>query len=255
MPVEFRLEDVHKSFGSNPVLRGVNMEVRRGELVAVVGGSGSGKTTILRHITGHFQPDSGRVLVADHESPGSPLVDLARLDPAGMERLERHWAVVFQGNGLMAGNVYDNIALPLREVQGLEEDAIAKLVAEVLPAVGLDAAKDATDDISDLSGGMAKRVAIACALALDPMLILYDEPTSGLDPHMADQIHDLIGVEHRRTTKAGVPRTTFIITHSKDLLRRLQPRTILLDAGRVAFDGTYPDFAACQIPAARPYFE
>jgi phospholipid/cholesterol/gamma-HCH transport system ATP-binding protein len=100
-PVEIRVESLGKSFDGNCALDGINLEVNRGESVAVVGGSGSGKTTLLRSIIGLIQPDKGRVLVADHESEGSPLQDLATLDAKGMERLQRHWAVVFQGNALM----------------------------------------------------------------------------------------------------------------------------------------------------------
>jgi phospholipid/cholesterol/gamma-HCH transport system ATP-binding protein len=113
-PPEVRAEDVHKAFGDHHVLRGIDLTVTRGELVAIVGGSGSGKTVLLRHFLGFLNPDRGRVWVADHESPGSPLVDLATLDDNGMDRLRRHWAIVFQGNALFPGTVYENIALVLR---------------------------------------------------------------------------------------------------------------------------------------------
>src|SRR5580704_432837 len=111
--VEIRIDNLHKSFGSRRVLNGVNLEVRSGEMVAIVGGSGNGKSTLLRQIIRLDHPDGGRVLVADHESDGSPLVDLATLNTAGMESLERHWAIVFQGNALLSGHTVGfNIPLP-----------------------------------------------------------------------------------------------------------------------------------------------
>src|SRR4051812_11863551 len=95
-PVEVRVGNLHKTFGKNHVLRGVNLEIARGEMVAIVGSSGCGKTVLLKHMIGHLQPDEGRVLVADHELPGAPLMDLAALGPAEMDQLRRNWAVVFQ---------------------------------------------------------------------------------------------------------------------------------------------------------------
>ena len=254
--VEIRIENLYKSFGSRPVLDGINLEVRTGEMLAIVGGSGNGKSTLLRLITGLDHPEQGRVLVADHESQGSPLVDLATLNTAGMERLERHWAVVFQGNALLAGHsVFSNIALPLREVQGLGESVVRKKVGDVIRAVDLDPGKDLDLMVDQLSGGMAKRVAIARALALDPILLLYDEPTAGLDPHVAENIQELIGSVHRGKTASGFARTTLIITHDKDMLFRLQPRIIMLDAGRIIFDGTYEAFGHSDSAVIKPYFE
>jgi phospholipid/cholesterol/gamma-HCH transport system ATP-binding protein len=253
-PTEIRAQDVHKSFGGHAVLRGIDLEISRGEIVAIVGGSGCGKTVLLRHFMGRFHPDRGRVWLADHESPGNPLVDLGTLDQAGMDRLRRHWAVVFQGNALFPGSVSENIALALREVKGMEEPAVRLRVEEVVGAVGLNVPKDVALDRCELSGGMAKRVGIARALALDPALIFYDEPTSGLDPHLAHQIQDLIMEAHSRP-RAGEPRTSVLVTHDKDLLYRLRPRVIMLHDGKVAFDGTYAGFQASDLPVIRPYFE
>src|SRR5271165_6474764 len=230
--LEIRIEDLYKSFGSHCVLDGINLEVHRGEMIAIVGGSGNGKSTLLRHIIGLDQPDRGRVLVADHESEGSPLVDLATLDATGMEQLQRHWAVVFQGNALLMGQTVSyNIALPLREVQDLDESTIHNKVYEVVREVAFDHDRDLDLTIDQLSDGMAKRVAIARALALDPVLLLYDEPTTGLDPQVAEQIQRLIGSVHRERTASGLTRTTLVITHDKDMLYRLRPRIIMLDSG------------------------
>jgi phospholipid/cholesterol/gamma-HCH transport system ATP-binding protein len=254
-PLEVRADGVYKAFGGHAVLRGVDLTIRRGELVAIVGGSGTGKTVLLRHFLGRYPPDRGRVWVADHESDGAPLVDLATLDEAGMDRLRRHWAIVFQGNALFPGTVYENIALALREVKGMGEAEIGRRAAEVVTAVGLDVGSVLNLDRAELSGGMAKRVGIARALALEPALIFYDEPTSGLDPHLAQQIQDLINRVHVRG-QDGVPRrTTILVTHDKDLLYRLQPRVVMLHEGRVGFDGSYESFRRSESAVIRPYFD
>jgi phospholipid/cholesterol/gamma-HCH transport system ATP-binding protein len=253
--VEVQIEALHKSFNGRPVLKGIDLTINRGEIVALVGGSGSGKTVLMRHIVGHFRPDRGRVLVADHESPGSPLVDLHTLDEEGLDRLRSHWAIVFQHNALFGGTVFDNVALALREVKGMSEPEIDAVVRKVVKAVGLDVDKVLTMDRDELSGGMAKRVAVARALALAPLLLLYDEPTTGLDPHLAEQIQDLIHRNHEQAHEKGGRRTTLVITHDKDLLFRLKPRVVMLDKGRVFFDGSYPDFQKSDAPEIRPYLE
>jgi phospholipid/cholesterol/gamma-HCH transport system ATP-binding protein len=254
--LEIRIESLYKSFGSRRVLDDITLEVHRGEMIAIVGGSGNGKSTLLRLIIGLDRPDRGRVLVANHESVGSPLVDLSTLNATGMQSLERHWAVVFQNNALLSGRTVGyNIALPLQEVQDLDESTIRRKVSEVVREVALDPDKDLDLSIDQLSGGMAKRVAIARALALDPILLLYDEPTTGLDPEVAGQIQHLMGSVHHSKGASGLARTTLVITHDKDLLYRLEPRIIMLDAGRILFDGTYEAFSHSNSPVIRPYFE
>jgi phospholipid/cholesterol/gamma-HCH transport system ATP-binding protein len=253
---EIRIERLSKSFGSHRVLDDMNLVVHSAEMIALLGGSGTGKTTLLRHIIGLEHPDQGRVLLADHESVGSPLVDLATLDAESMERIERHWAVVFQGNALLAGrSVEANISLPLREVQHLDESTIRSKVREAVREVALDPEKDLDLTVDQLSGGMAKRVAVARALAMDPILLLYDEPTTGLDPQVAEQIQFLIESMHNKKTASGFPRTSVFITHDKELLYRLQPRIIMLDSAHIVFDGTYGDFQNSDSPIIRPYFD
>jgi phospholipid/cholesterol/gamma-HCH transport system ATP-binding protein len=252
-PAEIRIENLYKSFGDRRVLDGINLEVHRGEMVAIVGGSGTGKSTLLRQIIGLDQPDRGRILVADHESKDSSLVDLAKLDAAGMERLRRHWAVVFQGNALLSGQtVSDNIALPLREVQRLEESTVRRKVYDAVREVALDPNQVLDLMIDQLSGGMVKRVAIARALALDPILLLYDEPTTGLDPAVAEQIQNLIDAVHQQQTVSGFTRTSLLITHDREMLYRLGPRVIMLDRGDIVFEGTYEAFQ--HQPMAQSYF-
>jgi phospholipid/cholesterol/gamma-HCH transport system ATP-binding protein len=253
-PLEIRVENLHKSFGSNRVLRGVNLSVQRGEMIAIVGGSGCGKTVLMEHLIGQMRPDEGHVWLADHESPDSGLVDLSKLNDAGMDRLRIHWAVVFQGNGLISGTVEYNISLPLEWVKGLDESEIRQRTRRAIEAVGLNADEILGKTRDELSGGMAKRIAIARALALDPLLIFYDEPTTGLDPENTELIQDLIFKMHQRGS-GELRRTSLIITHDKDLLRRLQPRVAMLNEGQVFFDGSYTAFQKSDSPVIRPYFE
>lgn len=252
-PLEIQVTKLHKSFGINKVLQGVDLSVHRGEMIAIVGASGGGKSVLLKHMIGVLRPDSGRVCVADHEATGSPLVDLSMLDEEGLDRLRRHWGVVFQKNALFSGNVFDNVALGLEDVKGMEEQRIRERVEEVLKAVGLDYNAVAPMDREQVSGGMAKRIAIARALALDPVLIFHDEPTTGLDPGRAEQIQELIREVHHRTPELGIQRTTVIVTHDSSLLYRLQPRIIMLAEGKVFFDGSTRDFQSNDSPIVRPY--
>jgi phospholipid/cholesterol/gamma-HCH transport system ATP-binding protein len=254
-PVEIRVEDLHKRFGDHPVLGGVNLEVRQGDIVALVGGSGCGKTVLLDHIIGQLAPDQGRVLVANHEVQGAPLTDLARIDEQELDHIRIHWAVVFQRNALFSGTVYENIALWLREVKNLDEPRIGERARAAVTAVGLDADSILEKDRDELSGGMAKRVAVARALAMQPIHMFYDEPTTGLDPVHAAQIHDLICTTHHDHRANGVARTTLVITHDKDLLFRLRPRILMLHEGRVLFDGPYEKFEEADSPVIRPYFD
>jgi phospholipid/cholesterol/gamma-HCH transport system ATP-binding protein len=210
----------------------------------------------LRQIIGLEHPDQGHVFLADHETEGSPLVELAKLNADGMERIQRHWAVVFQGNALLSGRTVEaNIALPLREVQDLDEPTIRSKVREAMREVALDPDKDLGLTIDQLSGGMAKRVAIARALAQDPILLLYDEPTTGLDPRVSEQIQQVIQSVHLQKTPSGFTRTSLLITHDKEMLYRLRPRIVMLDAGEIAFDGTYEAFQETDSPRIRPYFD
>lgn len=251
-PVEIRGEHISKGFNGHPVLRDITIEIKRGQIVAIVGASGSGKTVTLDILTGLMKPDEGRVLVADHSRHGAPLVDLASLDWDGLDRVRLHWAVVFQKNALFSGSVKDNIALWLREHTRMSEEEIDRRVRESIQAAALDVDSVINKNRDELSGGMAKRVAVARAIAVDPVLIFYDEPTTGLDPIISGHIHELIYNVHHRPSDDGSPRTSVIVTHDKELLRRLQPRVIMLHEGEVCFDGPYENFG---LPGCEPATE
>jgi phospholipid/cholesterol/gamma-HCH transport system ATP-binding protein len=260
---EVVIEDLHKAFKGKVVLSGIDLTIARGEMIAIVGGSGCGKTVLLKHITAHFTPDRGRVLVADHDvDPGAdgaaPMRDIGTLSALELDQVRMHWAVVFQRNALITGTVMDNLALLLREVQGMDDERIRPLAVKALTDVGLDPDLVLSRDREELSGGMAKRVAIARALVIDPVLILYDEPTAGLDPEMCVQIHELIRHTHNTqpalaATRGGAVRTTIIVTHDTELLQRLQPRIVMLHDGGVLFDGPFEDFTRSDNPHITPY--
>jgi len=252
---EIVLEGIAKSFGEKTVLKDINLTIHRGELVAIVGGSGSGKSVTLDLITGLLAPTRGRVLVADHSAPGGPLRDLAALDDEQLDALRLHWSVVFQRNALYSGTVHDNIALWLRQNTELSESEIRYRARESVASVGFTNPDEILERTrSQLSGGMAKRVAVARAIAMDPAIIFYDEPTSGLDPSLCTQIHDLIQRTHRQASRAG-PRTSLVITHDKDMLARLRPRVVMIHDGVINFDGSYAEFSASDSEVIRPYFE
>ena len=260
---EVALEGVRKSFGDKPVLQGVDLSIPPGQLMAIVGGSGCGKTVLLKLVMAHYPPDAGKVMVADHEAdpgPGgeAPLRDLATLDEAGLDRIRTHWSIVFQRNALVTGDVFENLAILPREVKGMSDEAVMPLARKALVDVGLDPDAVMHRDREELSGGMAKRVAVARALVMDPVVVMYDEPTAGLDPEMSAQIAGLIGASHAAqpgmaASRPGIRRTSIVVTHDTGLLQRLRPRIVMLHGGRVHFDGSFDAFASSDDAHIRPY--
>ncbi|PYV15361.1 MAG: organic solvent resistance ABC transporter ATP-binding protein [Acidobacteria bacterium] len=223
--IEF--EHVYKTFGDEPVLVDVSFEVRKGEMVAVLGRSGVGKSVTLKHILGFLQPDQGRVFVAGY--------DVSGMDEACLQQVRRKVTMVFQSGALFDSlTVGENVAFPLRErrLRGepLDEDAIQTRVTELLGRVELTEARDLMP--SALSTGMKRAVAIARALAANPEAILYDEPTTMVDPLMAEAVGDLI-----LKLKREIGLTSVVVTHDMKLARKLADRVVFLLDGRVAFFG------------------
>lgn len=237
------------------MLRGVSMTILRGEVIALIGGSGCGKTVLLKHLTGHYRAEQGTVRMCNHDEPGSPLRDLAGLSDDELDRLRMHWAVVFQRNALLSGSVLFNLSFWPIEIKGLTQEQILPLAVDALRAVGLDPDELLDRDRDELSGGMAKRLAIARALVMDPVVAFYDEPTAGLDPDMCATVHELILNTHHSMPAAGVRRTSVVVTHDTALLRRLAPRVIMLADGGVHFDGDFESFVRQDDEHIRPYLE
>jgi phospholipid/cholesterol/gamma-HCH transport system ATP-binding protein len=215
---------LEKSFNSKPVLRGIELEVRAGETLVVLGGSGEGKSVILRHLNGLLRPDRGEVTVA-----GRRLNDMSE-DALGEIRLKV--AMVFQSGALFDSlTVAENVAYPLREHSNLNDGEVHDRVAETLAMVELSDTEQLYP--AELSGGMRKRVALARAIALEPQSVLYDEPTTGLDPMTTRKIGLLI-----RNLQQRLGLTSVVVTHDLRTAFVVGDRFALLDDGRIRLSGT-----------------
>jgi phospholipid/cholesterol/gamma-HCH transport system ATP-binding protein len=226
-PVEpaVSLKGIWKTFGGVPVLRGLDLEIARGTTATVMGGSGSGKTVLLRLIAGLIKPDRGRIRTLG--------VDTTVLREEALLPLRRRMGFVFQGAALFDSlSVYENVAYPLREHATLPEAEVADRVHRLLARVGL---RDVDAKLpAELSGGMRKRVGIARALVLEPELVLYDEPTAGLDPTNARLITELV-----ESLKAeGATETAMVVTHDLEFARAVSDLMAVLIDGRIAQIGT-----------------
>jgi phospholipid/cholesterol/gamma-HCH transport system ATP-binding protein len=236
---------VYKSFEDAPVLVDVSFEVRRGEMVVVLGRSGVGKSVTLKHILGFLQPDEGRVFVAGRE--------VSQMSEAELMDIGRRVTMVFQSGALFDSlTVGENVAYPLRERAerglALSEEQIQACVDELLARVELREARERMP--SDLSTGMKRAVAIARALAAAPEAILYDEPTTMVDPLMALTISDLILKLKRET---GL--TSIVVTHDMKLARKLADRVVFLIEGRVAFFGPVSELDAAVEPVIQDFIQ
>jgi phospholipid/cholesterol/gamma-HCH transport system ATP-binding protein len=236
--VEFR--DVWKRYGNREVLAGVNLRVRKGEVLCILGPSGTGKSVTLRHINGLTKPDEGEVIVFGEN-----------INPFSEEELapvRKRVAMLFQGGALFDSmNVEQNVAFPLVEHTDKSPAEIAETVAEKLEHVGLPGTQKKMP--SELSGGMKKRVALARSIALEPDMILYDEPTTGLDPVTSEKIAQLIvDINHRMQT------TSIVVTHDIATARTAADRIAFLHQGRFQFKGTFEEAARGGHPVLQEYF-
>ena len=235
-----RIEQVSKSFEDHAVLRGLDLEVPRGATLIVMGGSGSGKTVLLRLTAGLIKPDRGRVAVLG--------VDTTPLREEALLPLRRRMGVVFQGAALFDSlTVYENVAYPLREHARLPEREVAGRVHTKLALVGL---RDIDDKLpAELSGGMRKRVGIARALVLEPELVLYDEPTAGLDPSNSRLITELV-----ESLKAqAITETAMIVTHDLEFARSVSDLIAILIGGRIAQIGAPASIFASRQPEIQAF--
>ena len=220
------LRDVHFAYGERSVLSGIDLNVHRGQVVAIMGGSGCGKTTLLRLIGGQLKASAGVVEVDGQ--------DVGKLGGSALYALRRRMGMLFQFGALFTDmSVFDNVAFPLREHTQLPEAMIRDIVLMKLNAVGLRGARALMP--SEISGGMARRVALARAIALDPELVMYDEPFAGLDPISLGTIARLL-----RQLNDAMGLTSIIVSHDLDETFRIADQVVILANGRIAAQGT-PD--------------
>ena len=235
--IEFK--DVHKSFNGVVVHNGINLSVQEGEIISLLGGSGSGKSVLIKELIGLIQPDKGEIVVLEHI--------ITRMNENALIKLREYVGMLFQGAALFDSlTVFENIAYPFREHLKLTEDEIRKRVAEKLKLVGLGGIEAKMP--AELSGGMKKRVGLARAIATDPEIILYDEPTTGLDPINAQRINELI-VELRR--KLGI--TTIVVTHDLHCVKTISDRIAMLYEGKIVAVGTWEELTKSNIPAVKDF--
>jgi phospholipid/cholesterol/gamma-HCH transport system ATP-binding protein len=218
-----RVSDLHKSYENLAVLRGVELEIHKGETLVIIGRSGSGKSVLVKHLLGLIQPDSGSITMDDQE--------VTNLGGDKLFALRRRFGYLFQGAALFDSlTVGENIGLGLKENTDLSEAEIAYIVRERLEVVGLSGIEGKKP--SELSGGMKKRVGLARAIAMDPDVVIYDEPTTGLDPVMSDQIGELIRDLQRR-----LDITSVVVTHDMSSAYKIADRIAMLYEGKIIFEG------------------
>jgi len=240
--IAVRVSDLVVAFGDHVVLDHLNLDVRRGEVLGFVGGSGSGKSVLMRTIIGLIAKKQGSVEVLG--------VNLDRANDHELKAVERRWGVLFQQGALFSSlTALQNVQFPMRENLRLSDRLMREVALAKLAMVGLTA-RDADKMPSELSGGMTKRVALARALALDPELVFLDEPTSGLDPISAGDFDELI-----RTLQQTLGLTVFMVTHDLETLRTVCDRVAALADGTVISIGDMSAMLRSQHPWMQAYFQ
>lgn len=240
-PVVIELAGVEKSFGRQKVLRGVNLQVREGRTLVIVGASGQGKSVIIKHMLGLVRPDRGEVKVFGR--------DMNRLNRKQKDEVRENFGVLFQNAALFDSlNVYDNVALPLRERTRLNEDEVREGVMAKLGLMGLQEAIDKFP--AQLSGGMRKRVGLARALMLQPKIVFFDEPTTGLDAHKSNELYRLF---YRTQQQLGY--TAVIVSHDVPKIFKLADEVALLAEGQIQGCMSPEDFQLSEQPTIRAFVE
>lgn len=233
--------NLHKSFGSQRVLRGVNLEIPGGAVTVILGRSGEGKSVLLKHVIGLLRADAGGVLVDG--------VDLMKLSSTRLNDFRKRFGMLFQNAALFDSlNVYENVAFPLKEHTRFNKAEIDRVVQEKLTLVGLSGVE--TKMPAELSGGMRKRVGLARAIALSPEILLYDEPTTGLDPIMTDSVNNLI-----LETQRNLHVTSVIISHDIESTFRIADKIAMLHDGVIIEEGPPERFRKSQNPFVRRFLE
>ena len=235
--IEFK--DVYKSFNGILVHNGINLSILEGEIISLLGGSGSGKSVLLKELIGLMKPDKGDIILLDN--------NVTQMNEEALIELREHIGMLFQGAALFDSlTVFENIAYPLREHLKLTEREIQERVAEKLQVVGLSGIEEKMP--AELSGGMKKRVGLARAIATEPEIILYDEPTTGLDPMTAQRINDLI-IELQR--KLGI--TTIVVTHDLHCVKTVSDRIAMLHEGKIVAVGTWEELVTSNIQVVQDF--
>jgi phospholipid/cholesterol/gamma-HCH transport system ATP-binding protein len=236
-----QLNDVARTLGVNCVLNGINLSIQRGEITAIIGKSGSGKSVLLKHIIGLLEPDSGTIRFDGR--------DRASMSPGERRALKRKFSYVFQDTALFDFlNVYENVSLPLVERQEASPAEVNRRVRDKLHQLDLH---DIDDNYpSQLSGGMKKRVALARALVTDPEIVLFDEPTTGLDPIRKNAVHSMIMDYQQRFGFTGV-----VVSHEIPDIFFISQRVAMIDEGRIRFEGTPEEIQQASDPEVRNFIE
>ncbi len=242
MGENIQLSGITKSFGTQEVLRGIDLEVPSGQITCVIGRSGTGKSVLLKILMGLLRADSGSIHI-----DGS---DISKLGDRELLRVRNRFGMVFQHSALFDSmSVFENIAFPLREHERLRGKELKARVDAALASVGL--LEHGHKEPHQLSGGMRKRAAVARALVRKPEFLLYDEPTTGLDPIMTAHVDELI-----RTTQDHTPGlTSLVISHDMQATLQIADKIAMLFEGRVIFEGTPDDVRATQHPVVRQFVE
>jgi phospholipid/cholesterol/gamma-HCH transport system ATP-binding protein len=233
------LRNVHKSFGDQKVLDGLDLDIPDGKITAIIGPSGEGKSVLLKHLIGLLQPDSGTV-----EVDGESIVALRRSE---LNRIREKFGMLFQNVALFDSmTVFENVAFPLEEKTALSKEEIRSRVLSALEDVGLKNIENKFPD--ELSGGMKKRVGLARAVVLNPKIILFDEPTTGLDPIIKRAIHQLI-----KDTHAKFGFTAVIVSHEIPEIFDVAQNVAMLFQGKILQHGTSDDIRNSDHPAIRQF--
>jgi phospholipid/cholesterol/gamma-HCH transport system ATP-binding protein len=234
--------DLHKSFGAHQVLTGINLTIPEGSTCVILGGSGSGKTVLMKHMIGLLKPDSGQVIV-DGE-------DVVPQSPEQLELTRRKFGMVFQAAALFDSmTVYGNVSFPLREHRkDLKEEQIRELVRQKLSIVGLKNVEEKYP--ADLSGGMRKRVGLARAIVLDPKIVLYDEPTTGLDPITTDYVDEMI-----LDAKRQLNVTSVVISHDIASAFKVADNIAFLYQGKIVDQGPPAKLRQSEHPALKVFLQ